>query len=340
MLAQKDRGFTLIELLVVIMIIALLIGILFPGLGAARRTARQQVCMSNMRQMGVGLINYASDARGSLAQFSWKTGSSRSQFADLQSAADPNQGHINQAVDIVRRHLKNNQPVFSNRMVARNFSYLVLVDGGYFGDKLPERAVVCPDDTNGLTWQRNLVENPTDILAGTMDPDPGSDPEYKQFLSFWSTYQAVPSSWTSDTSAVAVTQASGAAGYHLLYSNPGGDSFTNVRMDQVSFPSQKVYIFDLFDRHSRKRPIFHAYADARQPLLFFDGSVSMRRTGDANRGWMPSAPTSPFATYYLYWPTPAEPPTLSGNVSDAVYGHYRWTRRGIKGVDFGGKEVW
>jgi prepilin-type N-terminal cleavage/methylation domain-containing protein len=339
MLSQKSRGFTLIELLVVIMIIALLIGILLPALGSARRTARQEVCLNNMRQMGIGLINYSGDARSSLAQFSWKAGFSPSQFADLQSAADPNQGHINQAVDIVRRHLKNNQPVFSNRMVARNFSYLVLADGGYFGDKLPERGAVCPDDFNGVTWQKNLTENPTNIMAGTMDPDPESDPEYKQFLSFWSTYQAVPGSWTSDTSAVAVTQASGQPGYHLLYTNPGGDSFRNVRMDQVTFPSQKVYIFDLFDRHSRKRPIFHAYPDAKQPLLFFDGSVSVRRTGDANRGWNPAAPTSPLATYYLYYPTANEPPTLSGNASDAVYGYYRWTRRGIKGVDFGGGEV-
>jgi hypothetical protein len=244
-----------------------------------------------------------------------------------------------QAVDIVRRHLKNNQPVFGNRMVARNFSYLVLADGGYFGDKLPERGAVCPDDAGAVQWQRNLYERPDDIMYGTQDPDPDADPEFKQFLPFWSTYQAVPSSWTSDTSAVAVTQASGQPGYHLLYTNPGGDSFTNVRMDQVTFPSQKVYIFDLFDRHSRKDTIFHAYPDAKQPLLFFDGSVRVLRTGDANKGWKPEAPTNPFPTLYLYWPTAGEPRTLSGNAQDSVFGYYRWTRRGVKGVDFGGGEV-
>lgn len=54
----KPAAFTLIELLVVVAVIALLMVILVPGLGRAREQARGTVCMSNLRQIGVGIYNY------------------------------------------------------------------------------------------------------------------------------------------------------------------------------------------------------------------------------------------------------------------------------------------
>lgn len=58
---QKKSAFTLIELLVVIAIIAILAAILFPVFAQAREKARQISCLSNMKQMGTGIIMYTQD---------------------------------------------------------------------------------------------------------------------------------------------------------------------------------------------------------------------------------------------------------------------------------------
>jgi prepilin-type N-terminal cleavage/methylation domain-containing protein len=57
-------AFTLIELLVVISIIALLVGILLPALGAARKTAQDAACKSNLRQCGQAFHMYVSEDAG------------------------------------------------------------------------------------------------------------------------------------------------------------------------------------------------------------------------------------------------------------------------------------
>jgi len=61
---RQQNAFTLIELLVVIAIIAILAAILFPVFARARENARRASCMSNMKQIGLGVMMYAQDYDG------------------------------------------------------------------------------------------------------------------------------------------------------------------------------------------------------------------------------------------------------------------------------------
>ncbi len=57
----RQHGFTLIELLVVIVIIAILAALLFPVFAQARESARRTVCLSNVRQIGMAMVEYIQD---------------------------------------------------------------------------------------------------------------------------------------------------------------------------------------------------------------------------------------------------------------------------------------
>ena len=61
---MSRRSFTLIELLIVIAIIGILLSLLLPSLSKAREASKTAVCLSNLRQIGVGVYNYSTTSNG------------------------------------------------------------------------------------------------------------------------------------------------------------------------------------------------------------------------------------------------------------------------------------
>jgi prepilin-type N-terminal cleavage/methylation domain-containing protein len=346
----KKRAFTLIELLVVIAIIALLIAILLPGLGEARRIARTVQCGANLQQHGVATQSYSADFTDLIWSFSWNARQWNMNDPDnLYAALRPTPGDhataagAKQAQYIMRfRGDRGNMPIISGWIPHVLYSHLVLQD--YLASRLPEPMVVCPEDRRRLLWQSDVQGLDEDRLPP--QPAPGG---VGWRWPYSSSYIPTTSAWDNNPVGHRATQHStGSQSFWQVSGDPQRSRYGGLKMADVSFPSQKVHMYDQHQRHFGRLQPYFGLDLCRQPILFFDGSVATRATRDANRGWTnPNVPNHPTTVnpFLLYQQSAAprnwEPLPLgtAGPGADLGFGVYRFTRGGLKGIDFGGREI-
>lgn len=328
MVDSQRRAFTLIELLVVVAIIALLVSILLPALGKARRAGRQAVCMSNLHQFGVAHASYGADFKQYIATFQ----------GDILAC---NQ----QAVDIARQYQGRNAPgpftQFGHLSVGgvcifEQWCQFILVS--YMQNKLPIIASVCPEDSPRLHWSTKSA-SPTGMNTSLYKPTKECNSINKQWLPYSSSYQLNPATWSrrGGVFSTMITQSSD----HDLYEHLGKTGILGGRKyDESLFPSMKVMVADSQQRHAGKYDVYYAFPEAWQPLLFFDSSVRNMQTSKANQGWdADSTEDLKVVTQFKYKPDTAFESPIPAGRSESVVGYYKWTRGELTGVDYGGSET-
>lgn len=148
MFARNKRlsGFTLIELLVVISIIALLIAILLPALGAARVSARDSQSLSNVRQIGsIAMANYLAERKELYPWHSSDISSANRPHGNKPRWTDYLYDSINSTEVFVNPHLNLNESVLAKKFWHETSSveaHQAAANPGvnYTGTALPEPA--------------------------------------------------------------------------------------------------------------------------------------------------------------------------------------------------------
>ncbi len=328
-LGRGGRAFALVELVAALLIGVLIAAVLLPALERTRRLGRLGDDMAKLRRFGVVTAAYGVDNADVYWGFSWKKGIAYSPYPDLNNASTDLQAHANQAVHILRTRAGREDILPIPAWLSDIFySHLVLAE--YENRRLPDLDAVSSEDSYRLLWARD----PAGFDAGIYQPSPAGGTNATKRWPYSASFQLPPAFFDGSSVGMRLAQ----AGTHTSYIVPNG-TLGGRPIADTAFPAHKVQLHDGGARHFGPRTGYCTHDEARLPLLFCDGSVSVRAAADANPGWGPNIPSSPDPTTYTYTPAPWEPPTYSGEPSEQVIGRFRWTRGGTFGRDYGGPEI-